>query len=355
MGVHPFNLISICSGIGGLDLGVSMAVPGARTVCYVEREGACIEILASRMDEGHLHPAPIWTDAKTFDGCVWAGRVHGILSGYPCQPFSVAGKRRGEQDERHLWPDIKRVIAEVGPEFVFLENVPGHIRMGLDTVLADLDEIGFDAEWGTLRASDLGAPHKRERLFILAYRHGQRGSGWRDAADLVGAAREAQGEAQEWERCGDAADHCKPDVADASGERLQGGQQREALHGDGDRPQAHGSAAQLRRASLHGESASVDPVPMLRELYLQHPQAARTRLPLPSSGGVAERSLLTWPPTPDADWSGIDQLYYPSLEPDVLRMANGVPSRMDKLRALGNAVVPACAAEAFIQLARRIP
>ena len=100
-----FNVLSVCSGTGGLDLGLRLAVPCARTVCYLEREAYAAAVLAARMEEEALDAAPIWTDLRTFDGKPWRGVVDCVLGGYPCQPFSFAGKRAGENDERHLWPD----------------------------------------------------------------------------------------------------------------------------------------------------------------------------------------------------------------------------------------------------------
>jgi len=164
----PVHCLSLCSGGGGLDLGVRLAIPHARTVCYVEREAFACEVLVQAMQAGHLDKAPIWTDLTTFDGKPWRGKVDFIFGGYPCQPFSVAGKRQGESDERWLWPDIVRIIREIRPRFCFFENVPGHLRLGFDRVLCDLAEIGFDVEWTTLSAAECGASHKRERLWILA-------------------------------------------------------------------------------------------------------------------------------------------------------------------------------------------
>ena len=168
----PVRYISLCSGIGGLDLGLRMAMPGARAVCYVEIEAYACEVLASRMEEGRLDPAPIWTDLKTFDGLQWSGKVDCIIGGYPCQPFSVAGKRRGEEDPRHLWPFISNIVSVVRPSMCFFENVPGHVSKGLRQVRCDLESMGYRVEAGLFSAEEIGAPHKRERLFIMAHSDG---------------------------------------------------------------------------------------------------------------------------------------------------------------------------------------
>src|SRR3990172_9327215 len=123
--VRALRVASICAGAAGLDLGLRMAEPAARTVLYVEHEAtACLQLVA-RMEDGSLDPAPLWTDLRTLDGRPWRGVVDCLIGGIPCQPHSVAGKRLGAADERDLWPDTARVIGECRPEWVFIENVPG--------------------------------------------------------------------------------------------------------------------------------------------------------------------------------------------------------------------------------------
>lgn len=137
---------------------------------YVEREAYAASVLVARMEDQALDSAPIWDDIKTFDGKPWSGRVDIIAAGYPCQPFSLAGKGLAEKDPSNLWPDVARIIEDVGSEIVVLENVRGHVNRGLRGVLKDLHGLGFDAEWGVYSAAQAGAPHRRNRLFILAYR-----------------------------------------------------------------------------------------------------------------------------------------------------------------------------------------
>jgi len=166
--------------VGGLDLGLRIALPDARCVCYVEREAFCIANLVDKMAQGWLDTAPVWTDIKTFDGKPWRGKVRGLIGGYPCQPFSVAGKQRGVEDERHLWPFIKELIRQIRPDWCLFENVAGHLRLGFDAVLQDLAEIGYDAVWTTLSAAEVGVPHPRARLWILGYSNeGIRVEPWR--------------------------------------------------------------------------------------------------------------------------------------------------------------------------------
>ncbi|MFN3748216.1 MAG: DNA cytosine methyltransferase [Sphingorhabdus sp.] len=166
--------ISLCAGYGGLDLGIAIAEPSYRTVCYVEREAHAAAALVARMADQALDQALIWDDLKTFDGRAWRGRIHILTAGYPCQPFSLAGKRRGEADPRHLWPDVARIIDEARPTAIFAENVEGHIDLGFAEVVGSLRELGYHAKAGLFTAREVGASHRRRRLFILAYADSER-------------------------------------------------------------------------------------------------------------------------------------------------------------------------------------
>jgi DNA (cytosine-5)-methyltransferase 1 len=163
------NGLSLCSGIGGIDLGLRLAVPSYRTVCHVEIDARCQDVLLARMADGLLDRARIWGDLKAFDGREWRGvdLVHG---GYPCQPFSAAGKRRGADDPRHLWPHIRGIVDAVGPEWCLFENVAGHLSRGAPEVVSDLVAMGYRVAFGLFTASELGGSHERKRLFILGHR-----------------------------------------------------------------------------------------------------------------------------------------------------------------------------------------
>lgn len=166
--------LSLCAGYGGLELGLAIAEPGYRTVCFVEREAHAAATLVARMEDQAVEPAPVWGDLKSFDGRPWRGRVHILTAGYPCQPFSLAGKRRGKADARHLWPDVERIIAEVEPLAVFAENVEGHIDLGFAEVASSLRRLGYEPKAGLFTAREVGARHRRRRLFVLAYANGYR-------------------------------------------------------------------------------------------------------------------------------------------------------------------------------------
>ena len=162
------NELALFAGAGGGILGGHLL--GWRTVCAVEWEPYPASVLAARQNDGILPPFPIWDDIQTFDGRPWRGIVDVVSGGFPCQDISAAGKGAGIDGERSgMWREMARVIHEVRPRFVFVENSPMLTSRGLGTVLGDLAEMGFDAKWGVLGAANVGAPHRRERIWIVAY------------------------------------------------------------------------------------------------------------------------------------------------------------------------------------------
>jgi len=156
---------SLCTGYGGLDMAVE-AYFNAEMVWCAEIDKYASQLIKQRFDK------PNHGDIKTIQ---WdqVEPIDVLTAGYPCQPFSHAGFRKGTEDERHLWPYIKEAISSLRPGIVVLENVRGHLSLGFDQVLADLTEIGYNARWQIIRASDVGAPHQRARLFIFAYPNSQ--------------------------------------------------------------------------------------------------------------------------------------------------------------------------------------
>ena len=206
------NHLSLFTGYGGFDLGLRLAGLPIRTVMYVEWERYPQEILKARIKDkqGTLDDAPIWADISTLDGTQLRGVVDAITAGFPCQPHSVAGKKLGSEDERNLWPDTLRIISEVGPKWVMLENVPGlatspkfgikvleakrqlglfdqedkesnprginrsnHTVSGysyMGRIIGELSELGYDTEWGIVSAAEAGALHLRKRWWCLAHK-----------------------------------------------------------------------------------------------------------------------------------------------------------------------------------------
>lgn len=283
--------ISLCAGVAGLDLGLHLAESGYRTVCYVERNSFAAATLVARMADTSLDPAPVWDDLKSFDGRPWRGRVHIVTAGYPCQPFTLSGVRRGEQDPRHLWPDVARVVREVRPEWCFFENVPGHLTLGLQDVVGDLQGMGYRVAARIVSAAEVGGTHTRERLFILAH------------ADV-----------QERGQPGVHRRH-------ASGFAVQGGSE----------PDWQTVRDQERSQCLDADVGS------------------------DGSGGVDAAAVPLFPPLPGdfAEW-GETLRRSPELKPCVHGLDDGVAFGLDRSAAAGNGVVPLAAARAFLDLQQEL-
>lgn len=166
--------LALFAGAGGGILGGHLL--GWRTVCAVERDAYAAQVLAQRQNDGMLAPFPIWSDVCSFDGKPWRGIVDVVSGGFPCQDISAAGKGVGIDGERSgLWREMARIVGEVRPRFVFVENSPMLVCRGLSTVLGDLAALGFDARWGVVSAEEAiflgGDPavyHERERIWIVA-------------------------------------------------------------------------------------------------------------------------------------------------------------------------------------------
>ena len=334
------NTVDICAGYGGLGLGVRLAVPDARTVLYVEREAASVEVLEARMREGHLDRAPVWSDLCTLDGRPWAGVVDLVTAGIPCQPWSTAGKRKGFDDERHLGEELVRVVGEMGPSLVFVENVRGFVRLGAPDLLGRLADLGFDAEWGVFSSAGVGAPHRRERVFLLAHRE--------DVAHRDNTGQSAGGRAVRDQR-DDAGWGGAPDVADSASERAGRGE-RDLREADG-RP---GRALPREFGESGQEVADTDGRRLQGERLEGCPRLEGARRDEPDRRRDDGGFPWARPPGPGADWSGIPEWCHPATtQPDVRGVADGSPSRVDRLRMLGNGVDPLVGAYAFRTLARR--
>jgi site-specific DNA-cytosine methylase len=173
------TVISFCSGYGGIERGLDLAGVKHRVLAYVEIEAFAIANLVNKMENGLIPPAPIYTDLKTFPAHIFRGCVDILTGGYPCQPFSAAGKRLGTEDPRHLWPYILDHINAIRPVRCFFENVEGHISLGLREVIDDLEGAGYRTTWGIFSAAEVGAPHQRKRVYILA--DSKSGEPWQQA------------------------------------------------------------------------------------------------------------------------------------------------------------------------------
>jgi DNA (cytosine-5)-methyltransferase 1 len=337
---------SLCTGIMGLDRAAA-DVYGCDLAWYSELEPAPCQIIQRE------HPdVPNLGDLTALD---WSELepVDVLTAGYPCQPFSHAGKRKGASDVRHLWPYIAEAVRVLRPRRVVLENVAGHLSLGFGDVLRDLAEAGFDAEWCVLRASDVGACHQRARLFIVAAdadrasaaRHGQYGGPSPEASTglRVGAAERSPAPAPYpgGERHGGGQVPAPADAADLGHERAR------AARGRGDGPADSGDAATDAPHDGHeGDRLPVAGGCAPRGDRRGEP-GGEDRDPVPAvAWGAYEPAILRWeavlgrPAPAPTDDSG-------RLSPAFVEWMQGYPegwvdglTRTQALKALGNAVVP---------------
>ena len=269
---------SLFSGIGGLDLGLERA--GMRVIWQSEIEPYACRVLKKHWPEVVNHG-----DIKQID---WTRveRPDVICGGYPCQPFSQAGKRRGEEDPRHLWPWVKQAISELRPRYAILENVRGHLSLGGLSVIGELASIGYDAEWRVISAASVGANHKRDRIVIVAYPNSS------DPAN-GGQCKDLQSQNQSW---GDDGGRSKRN----SGKISMGG------------PKQNSCDVSDYERKWDGQ-------------YGLETDAGQKNLRRLFDGG-RKAGYVGW------QWW--------ETEPNLGRVAYGVPARVDRLRGLGNAVVP---------------
>ena len=320
------ELALFAGGGGGILGGILL---GWRTVCAVELDPYARDVLLARQRDGVLPRFPIWDDVRTFDGHRWRGHADVVSGGFPCQDISVAGKGAGIDGERSgLWAEFARIIGEVRPRYVLVENSPMLTVRGLGRVLGDLAALGFDAEGGVLGAHHVGAPHLRDRIWIVGRDP--------DGPDEGSEPRALERQDPEPRRDGLTAD------SDGAGGIYESITQSgrfcaTELGGDG----APCSMADTTRTGGR-------PRPSRRRLRSTRP-AQRTTDP-DSSGRLEQRgavpSRAQQPTTELRGWW--------ASEPDVGRVAHGVAHRLDRLRAIGNGQVPAVAAFAFETLSARV-
>lgn len=289
---------------------------GHTCVCAVEIEPFCRKVLLQRQRDGILPKFPIWDDVRTFDGKPWRGKVDVVCGGFPCQDISCAGKGAGIEGARSgLWSEFARIIGEVQPRYAFVENSPMLAVRGLGRVLGDLSEIGYNARWCVMGADDVGAPHIRKRMWILAYaRHGCGGHSFRQG---IRGTCERKLEKTEWQS--ETVEVARPSarteiVADTE------------LFGNGRREQ-------LKKIQQEEGNTS-------EALSDSHLSRFKSKTILKTeSPKWAWRSCTWWDRDP-ADQDG-------AFESQLGRVADGVVNRVDRLKAIGNGQVPLVAATAF--------
>jgi len=262
--------------------------------------------LVAKIEEGRMDNAPIWTDLKTFPAREFRGKIHGLIGGYPCQPFSSAGKRQGEKDPRHLWPYILKHVRAIRPVWCFWENVAGHTTMGLWRVLSDLEEEGYRVATGIFSAEEVGAPHQRKRVFILGYseRAGL-------PCGIMGQREEQLGGAGTWDdkelgnstslRPHRGSENCEGEQSEVLGERLES-----------DAELANPTSRQPRQSQARNGGQD-------------------------TSGGSEDTQ---WPARPGEEQYEWEEPRVTEAQSFVGGATHGTQHRVDRLRLLGNGVVP---------------
>jgi DNA (cytosine-5)-methyltransferase 1 len=344
------KILSLFSGVAGLDLGIRIAIPNARILGYVERDAYPSSVLLARMEEGALETAPVWIgDIQDLDGGDLRRRIDLICGGFPCQDISVAGKGEGIAGKRSgLFFELIRLVREVEPRFVFLENVSAITNRGLDAVLGELAEIGFDAAWTCIRASDVGAPHRRERWFCLAVSRHQitscTGSDTQPevAIDATGAYSATVADADEGREL-------QPGGCEPNERRRTSDECDTVAHTASGSPRHTGTAHEQGSERLTGTTGEGVDNPM-RGRHDHEEEEVR-------AGWNG-----TFPPGPtDHDaWRAVLEHYPhlpPAIESGVCVLVNGMAvvvdeDRSHQLRCTGNGVIPIQAAIAFIHLAQ---
>ncbi len=363
--------LSLCSGYEGIGLGLRSVLPNLREVAFVEREGFVIANLVAKMEAGELDAAPVYTDVKTFPYGKFRGCVDILSGGFPCQPFSSAGKRQATEDPRHLFPYIADGIRECQPRIVFLENVQGILSCTtgdgepvLQYVLRTLEEMGYRATAGIFSAEEVGAPHQRKRVYILGY------------ASSLGSYRGIENQNDE-----------QSEVSREGLERVRGeeelgysssnghkdgcsearGEERQSQQGWMQEPQRGSNATtELANTNISGGNKDRQPTKLWSSCTEQSPinrwparpsqtqqEWEEPRVVVNSTSKGLEGGRGQSLQGADQGLAGTDRSDG-QAEPQLGRATNGSSSRVDRLRLLGNGVVPQTAAKAFITLINRI-
>ena len=297
---------SLFSGIGGFDLGLEQA--GLKVIWQSEIEPYSCAVLKKHWPDVPNIGDITKVNWKTIE------RPNILCGGYPCQPFSFAGFRKGNNDPRHLWPEFRKAIRILQPDYAIMENVRGHLSLGFKEVLKDLAHIGYNAEWQVIPASSVGAPHKRERLIIVAYPNNSRKKSSKSKIDTSGTqvVQKRKVVAQS------GTSRCSDIVADTKSKQRNG---RRHLKDSGTTQERETVQKQTRRSSgsLADTTSSNG-----RDTQPQRVVASSKQTTKPREQNRSKRP----------------KIYRWKSEPNVGRVADGVPSRVDRLKGLGNAIVP---------------
>ena len=343
--------LSLCTGYEGIGRGLRRVLPNVREIAYVEIEAFAIANLVSKMETQQLDPAPIYTNLKEFPYEEFRGQVDILSGGFPCQPFSQAGARKATEDPRHLFPYIAEGIRECQPRIVFLENVEGIISAKttdgesvLRYVLRTLEGLGYRATAGIFSASEVGFPHQRKRVYILGY-----------------SEHNGCSSTEELRSNSEASNDCtKGEEQSGESKRTSGPNLREGIQGCEELGYSEGtrqssSDDRSRQAQLRGTSSrnaqselSDTDIERLEGSVLEGEPREQTE---ESSSGCSWGKYPARPNEPQYEWEAPRVV---EAKPRLGGTAYGHSSRVDRLRLLGNGVVPQTAAKAFETLIKRV-
>jgi DNA (cytosine-5)-methyltransferase 1 len=341
------NHLDLFSGIGGFSLGLERT-GGFRTIGFCETDAYCTKVL-----QKNFPGIPIHGDIKKLKGTHF-GAVDIITGGYPCQSFSVAGKQKGVEDPRHLWPEYFRIIKESRPTWVIGENVAGHIKLGLDSVIEDLEGEGYATRTFSISASSIGANHQRERIWIIAHsdKHGSHSEKTHEAKQGGNGKENGLSFRNDNDVANTESDTKDGVLRTASSEHGKGNARMEF---DGSRNGQPKREAPQDMADTHSEGSQGSGMETNMEEETFHQSARRSGQGREQDVADAERIGQQGQGKPVRPGSAeencereTDRLVDESertqgwwdIEPDVGRVAHGIPKRVDRLKALGNSLIP---------------
>ena len=360
--------LSLCSGYEGIGLGLRRVLPNLREIAYVEREGFPVANLVSKMEAGELDAAPVFTDVKTFPYGKFRGLVDILSGGFPCQPFSSAGKRKATDDPRHLFPFIAEGIRECRPTVVFLENVEGILssRTGdgepvLQYVLRTLEGLGYRTTAGIFSASEVGAPHQRKRVFILGMDDSrlqrqeeseQQAAGLEQSSEELGHSSSERCEQDPSLRSEQQASWTN-EVSGESRGKLGYSTNNGCITSEESR-ETSGSQEEGRVQESQGGSHELahsnnEGFPGRNEPTEGNPKGWEAQAGQHTPLDAGRDLWVSRPDEPQYEWEEPRV-----IESELGRTVNGASSRVDRLRLLGNGVVPQTASKAFVTLIQRL-
>ena len=344
------TVLSLCTGYGGVERGLDLAGVEHRVIAHVEIEAFAIANLVAKMEKGELDAAPVWSNLKTLPVEPFRDRVDILTGGYPCQPFSAAGKRLGEEDPRHLWPYICDIIRAVRPVRCFFENVEGHISLGLREVISDLESLGYKVAWGIFSAREVGAPHQRKRVYIMADSHnGQREFQNKEIRSRRNAAVDGSANLAYTDSSG--LGQSNKEDARQSSEQSDSSGFRSGVFSN---PNGIGGRALSDERQFSDVSISVGESEERRTSSNPNNERLEGRLQggCTDTQGWQEQEIRC--ATQRSDWgSGDGHSLWPP-EPRLGRVVDGCANRVDRIRLLGNGVVPQTAAKAWMVLSKEL-